>query len=308
MPEVRLFERHDRHGLTTLANRHIAAVLPGGAVPVATLLSQMERDVAEAIVDPWVVDRATIVGIEAERVVAAAHLKRYGFDERVSDSYRAAAEVAWFIAEPSEVEAGHAVLAAAMEHMGRWQARVWYADGGLPCLGVYGIPDAWPHIERHLTEAGFSDDGGQIEVVYAGDITSVAEPGPAPLAGVELRRVVGPLGTSFEAWLDGERIGVFEVEDSYGIANTQLATWADEANHWVSAAHRGQGVGIWLVQHGCRWLRLGGKTRLLAYAVERRRQGAEPMENTPDRCTPYYARFGLAPITRTRRGWWRDPS
>ena len=47
-------------------------------MPVATLLSQMERDTREPIVDPWIVDRYTVVAIEADHVVAAAHLVRYG--------------------------------------------------------------------------------------------------------------------------------------------------------------------------------------------------------------------------------------
>jgi GNAT superfamily N-acetyltransferase len=307
MPEVRPFARHDRDGLTSLANRHITAVLPGGAVPVATLLSQMERDVAEYIVDPWVIDRHTIVGLEADRVVAAAHLKRYGDDDRVGVGVRNAAEVAWIIGDPAHLDAGTSVLEAAMARMREWGARIWHADGALPCLGVYGIPDAWPHVEQLLVDAGFDDDGGQIEVVYAGDISSIPEPGPAPQDGVALRRVVGPLGTSFEAWIGRERVGVFEVEDSHGISNAQIARWADEANHWVRPEHRGRGIGTWLVRHGCAWLRLGGKDRLLAYAIERRARGAEPMEATIERCTPYYARLGLHPITRTRRGWHRDP-
>lgn len=308
MPEVRLFARHDRDGLTALANRHIAAVLPGGTVPVATLLSQMERDVGEYIVDPWVIDRCTVVGLEVDRVVGAAHLKRYGVDERVSPSYRDAGEISWFVCDPSYQEIGAAVLEAAMVRLAEWDVRIWYADGALPCLGVYGIPDAWPHVERLLTAAGFSDDGGQIEIVYAGDITRVAEPGPSPVTGVELRRVVGPLGTSFEAWMGTQQVGAFEVEDSHGVANAQLARWADEANHWVTLENRGNGIGTWLMRHGCAWLRLGGKTGLLAYAIDRRANGAEPMEATAERCTPYYARFGLSPITRTRRGWHRDPS
>lgn len=308
MPEVRLFARHDRDGLTALANRHIAAVLPGGAAPVATLLSQMERDVGEYIVDPWVIDRCTVVGREADRVIGAAHLKRYGVDERVSPSYRDAGEISWFVCDPSHPEIGAAVLEAAMVRLAEWDVRIWYADGALPCLGVYGIPDAWPHVERLLIVAGFSDDGGQIEVVYAGDIAGVAEPGSPPVTGVELRRVMGPLGTSFEAWMGAERVGVFEVEDSHGVANAQLARWANGSNHWVALEHRGKGIGTWLVRHGCAWLRLGGKSRLLAYAVEQRADGAEPMEATAERCTPHYARFGLSPITRTRRGWHRDPS
>jgi GNAT superfamily N-acetyltransferase len=159
-----------------------------------------------------------------------------------------------------------------------------------------------------LVDAGFDDADGQIEVVYAGDLGAVAPPGPAPLDGLALARVVGPLGTAFEAQLADQRVGVFEVEDSYGTANAQLARWADEANHWVTAQHRGHGIGSWLFRHGCAWLRLGGKNRLLAYAVERRARGAEPMEATAEACDRYYARFGLSRITRTRRGWQRPPT
>ena len=307
MPEVRPFARHDRDGLTALANRHIAAAIPGGAVPVATLLSQMERDPAQFVIDPWVIDRCSFVGLAADRVVAAAHLRRYGTDTRVSGDYADAGEIAWLICDPSQLDVGRAVLAAATAQLTEWNVRVWYADGSLPYL-LYGIPDSWPHIGRLLTEAGFDDDGGQVEVVYAGDITSVAEPGTPPLEGVELRRTVGTIGTSFEAWIDAERIGMFSVDDSHGLANAQFARWADVADHWVRPEHRGRGIGTWLVRHGCAWLRLGGKTRLLAYGVERRARGLDPMENTAEMATPYLARFGLSPITRTRRGWRRSPN
>lgn len=306
MPDVRPFARHDRDGLTALANRHIAAALPGGSVPVATLLSQMERDSAQYVIDPWVIDRGTFVGLEADRVVAAAHLKRYGTDANISDDYRDAGEIAWLICDPSHLDVGEAVLHAAMRHLSGWNVRVWYADGSLPYL-LYGIPDSWPHIGRLLTDTGFDDTASQVEVVYAGDITDVTLPGEPPVDTVELRRVVGTLGTSFEAWSDEERIGVFAVDDSHGLSNARLAGWADVADHWVAPEHRGRGIGTWLVRHGCAWLRLGGTTRLLAYGLERRARGLDPMENTVERATPYLARFGLAPITRTSRGWRRVP-
>lgn len=307
MPEVRSFARHDRDSLTALANRHIAAVLPGGAIPVATLLSQMERDTGEYVIDPWVVDRHTIVAVEADRVVAAAHLKRYGTDHRVSDDYNDAGVIDWLVCDPGRLEAGAAVLDAAATHLRRWGSRIWYADGALPCLGLNGVPDAWPHVQRLLSEACFDDDGGQIEVLFAGDLAAVAEPGPAPQTGLDVRRVVATQGTSFEAVIGDERVGVFEVEDFYGTANGQLASWADEANHWVSPAHRGRGIGTWLLRHGCAWLRLGGKQRLLTYAVERRARGATPMEATAELCEHYYRRHGLVVIGCSRRGWRRAP-
>lgn len=308
MIDVRPFARHDRDGLAALANRHIAAVVPGAAVPVAALLSQMERDAHEPIIDPWVTDRHTIVAIDRDIVVAAAHLKRYGADDRVSSSYRDLAEIDWLICDPNAVEAGRGVLAAATRHLQGWRARRWGADGNLPCLGVYGIPDAWPHVQQLLAEAGFTNDEGQIEVVFAGDLAEVPEPGPAaPIAGLELRRVVGPRGTLFQAVLDGEVVGTFEVEDSYGTSNASLSRWADIANHRVAPDHRCQGIGSWLVRHGCRWLRLGGKDRVLAYAAERWSTEAIPTEGSAEGWAQYYARFGLRQITRTRRGWQRAP-
>jgi hypothetical protein len=76
MPEVRPFLRHDREQLADLVNAHVKAVIPGCSVPVATLLSQMERDPGEYIVDPWVIERETWVAIEDDRLVAAVHLHR----------------------------------------------------------------------------------------------------------------------------------------------------------------------------------------------------------------------------------------
>lgn len=92
-------------------------------------------------------------------------------------------------------------------------------------------------------------------MIFAGDLADAEPPGPAPLPGLELRRVDGPLGTSFEAFMGDKRVGVFEVEDSYGMSNAQLARWADEGNHWVETEHRGQGIGSWLLRQGCEWLR-----------------------------------------------------
>src|ERR1700734_3334769 len=86
--EVRPFRRGDRAQLTSLVNAHAAAVVPGLGVSVATVLSQLEREPGEFIVDPWVSERVTLVAEQRDQIVAAAHLLRYARDDRVSPSYR----------------------------------------------------------------------------------------------------------------------------------------------------------------------------------------------------------------------------
>lgn len=300
MPEVRPFARQDRDQLLSLVNHHIATVLPGGSIPVSTLLSQMERDQGEYVIDPWVTERHTIVGLQRDRVVAAAHLKRYGTDPRVSESYSDAGSIDWIVFWPDHLDAGRLVLHVALAQLRDWDVRVWYADGSLPCLGVYGISDSWPHVLGLLCEAGFDDRGGQVEVTFAGDVAAVEPPGPAPVDGLEVRRVLGTLGTTFEAVVGDEVVGMFEVEDDYtkGGSVMKLDGWADVGNHRVREDRRGQGIGSWLFRHGCAWLRSGGTRSLLAYAIE---------DDDLPRLERYYAAHGLIRINRTRRGWKRPP-
>lgn len=301
MPEVRSFARHDREQLLSLANHHIATLLPGGSIPAAALLSQMERDTSEYVTEPWVTKRHTIVGVERDRIVAAAHLKRYAAGPLVSGDYSDAGAIDWIICWPDQLDTGRLLIGAALDHLRSWSARTWHADGSLPCPGVYGISESWPHVLELVTEAGFDDRDGQVEVIFAGDLDDVAPPGPAPWGGLVVRRVLGTLGTTFQA-LDGDEVvGVFEVDDDYtkGGSVMTLDGWADECNHWVKEDIRGRGVGTWLFRHGCAWLRLGGTSRLLAYAIE---------DGNLPRIERYYARHGLGAINRARRGWKRVPS
>lgn len=300
MTEIRPFARRDREQLTRLVNAHVAAATPGASVPAATLLSQLEHPLGEYITGPWVSDVTTLIAIEGDRVVAAAHLRRYADDDRATQSYRNAGEIVWLVCWPDELAAGRAICAAAVTHLTRWSVRVCYGDGSIPAPGVYGVSDAWPHVQHLYETAGFDPSDGQIEVVFAGDLASIPKPGPSPVAGVTLRRELGPLGTAFHAVLDGQIVGTYEVDDdlSRGSANLAVAAWADECNHWVRDELRTRGIGTWLLQSGADWLRLGGKSRLMAYAIEG--------EDTARR-TSYYGRFGMQPINRTVRGWSRTP-
>src|SRR5690606_10864780 len=109
--------------------------LPGGAIPTSRLLAHLERDPDEYVVDPWVINRHTIVAVDGDRVVVAAHLLRYGRGEQVSEDYDDAGEIAWLVCWPEAVDAGRAVLGAGFERLRAWGCRVWYANGNLPCPG-----------------------------------------------------------------------------------------------------------------------------------------------------------------------------
>ena len=91
--EIRAFQRRDRDQLTELVNAHIAAVVPGWAVSVSTLLSQLEREPAQYVVDPWVVERTALVGLRRDRVVAGAYLKGYASGPPVTPDYDGAGEI-----------------------------------------------------------------------------------------------------------------------------------------------------------------------------------------------------------------------
>lgn len=301
MLEVRPFVRHDREQLRALASAHAAAATPGASIPTATLLNHLERPVGEHIIGPWVTDLATFVAVERDRVLAAAHLRRYASHERVSESYRNLGEIEWLLCWPDHLDAGRAVRDEALNQLRKWDLRIWGADGTLPAPGVYGVSDSWPHVQLLYEEAGFDASSGQVEIVYAGTLDDFPPAGDPPLPGLSIRRHVGPLATAFNAVLKGEVVGTCEVDQDLTEGGTNMAFvgWADECNHWVREDRRGQGIGTWVVAHAARWLRLGGTTRFMAYTIEN--------EHT-DRCTDYYARYGLHPVNRTVRGWLRQPN
>jgi hypothetical protein len=53
MPAIRTFMRPDRDQLTEFVNMHIAAVVPGWALPVSALLAQFEPEPAQAAMGRW---------------------------------------------------------------------------------------------------------------------------------------------------------------------------------------------------------------------------------------------------------------
>lgn len=291
--QIRPFQRADREQLTKLVNAHIAAVLPGVSVSVNTVMSQLEREPAEPIVDPWVSERRTLVASEKDAIVAGAHLLRYAPDERVSDSYRDAGEIRWLVARPAATGASDALLGACVEVMDGWRVARQYADGSLPSLATYGVPACWPHIRDLYTRAGFVCDG-RVEIILVAFVDQLPRPSAPPVAGLELHRSVGDCGTRFSAVLAETVVGMIEVESDVtdGGTRSRLRGWSDIGNLHVIAPHRRNGVATWLLAHAADWLRLGRVERLIAYA------GPEQHDELA-----FLATAGFRELTRTERGW-----
>lgn len=297
MPVIRTFIRPDRDQLTELVNVHIAAVVPGWALPVSALLAQFEREPAQYVVDPWVIDRTTLVAIERDRVVAGAHLKRYATDARVSPDYYGAGEVAWLLAWPRRHDAALALAHACTAKLDEWEVRRQWVDGALPTPATFGIPAAWPHVRTAIEAAGFSDDKGRTEILLAGSLDTVPVPDEPPLQGLTVRREVDNLAVRFSAVLDGHVIGYVDVHDDLTRGGTLscLMGWAQLREQFVEPAYRRRGVGTWLVRHAVSWLRLGGATRVLANWAEELDAGS----------LTFLQQFGWQEIGTTRRGWRR---
>jgi GNAT superfamily N-acetyltransferase len=290
--EIRRFHRPDRDQLTALVNAHVAAVVPGVSVSVNTVLSQLEREPEETIVDPWVIERRTLVAIERDAVVAGAHLLRYGETEDVGDSYRDSGEIRWLVGRPDAPHALDELIAECVSILDGWAVTRRHADGALPAPFVYGIPENWPHIRGALVRAGFVHEGRVELILYVpvDELPVLADP---PIPGIELRRHVGDVGTRLTAVLDGEEIGMMEVEGyTGGGRNPATVAWADVGNLNVREEHRRRGIATWLVGAAGEWLRLGRFDRLVDYVW--------PEEED---MRAFLASVGFRHLTRTEKAW-----
>jgi GNAT superfamily N-acetyltransferase len=311
--EVRPFRRSDRDQLTDLANAHAAAVVPGLAVSVATMLSHLERQPGEFIVDPWVSERLTLVAEQRQRVAAAAHLLRYAADERVSQAYRNAGEISWLLFWPEgprisspcwtdATQAAEQLIAGCIRQLEDWGVSRQYADGDLPVHGVYGVPEQWPHIRALYERAGFKHDG-HTELVYLAVVDDLRRPADPPIPGLTVRRTVGLNGTRFSAVLADEVVGYIEVETfSDGERLARHGDWADIGNLCVAEAYRRRGVATWLVGRAAEWLRLAHVDRLLDYTYA---EGRDETGQGYDEHRAFLQASPFTELTRTQRGWTR---
>jgi GNAT superfamily N-acetyltransferase len=311
---VRPFHRRDRQQLTDLVNAHAAVVVPGMGVSVSTVLSELERQPGEFIVDPWVSERATLVAEQRGRVAAAAHLLRYYADERAGKAYRGSDEIHWLVFWPEApagnpywpdaTEAAEGLIAACIQQLEQCDISRQDADGDLPVRGVYGVPEQWPHILSLYQRAGFTH-AGHTEVVYLTKVADLPHPAEPPIAGVSVRRSVGLNGTRLSAVLGEEVIGYIEVETfEEGERLSRHGGWADIGNLHISEQHRRCGVATWLLGQAADWLRLAQVERLLGLRVAGRprshRPGLHRLPGVPrriwlQRTHPHQARMDADP-------------
>ena len=114
------FEPSQLPQLLDLVNLHLAAVLPGWALSGTFLAEHLERDRTEPITDPWVEERVTLYAFDAGRLLAAAHLLRYGEGPEVGDGLKGAGEIDWFVSLPDRHDAAAELLKTVRERLATW--------------------------------------------------------------------------------------------------------------------------------------------------------------------------------------------
>lgn len=249
-----------------------------------------------------VIERATLVAVQRERIVAAAHLLRYGTSDEVGETYRDAGEIRWLLCWPEAsywpdaTRAGDALAVACTAQLERWGVSRQYADGTLSAPGVYGIPEQCPHVRAIFARAGFMHDG-HTEVVMLAEVDRLGGPSEPPLAGLTSNRTVGVNGVRISGCLGDEVLGYVELDTDLvdGGRLGQLSGWADVGNLHVVEGYRRRGIATWLVGRAAEWLRLARVERLLDYAWSDQ-EGYLALSH----------RLGFRELTHTARGWSRQ--
>lgn len=266
---VQPFESSYLPQLLDLINLHLGAVVPGWALSGAFLAGYLERDPTEPITDPWVEERATLCAVDGGRLLAAAHLLRYGEGPEVSDCYRGAGEIDWFVSLPGRDDAATEVLAATRERLVNWKVRKEYGwISGLPTIPMIGVPESWPHVATALERAGHrpTPKNHDREAIFGGRLDGVLAPTEEPpVPGLMVRRTLGPWGTRFSAVAGGEEVGFCEIapELTRGGHLPALGGWAELHEIRVREDWRDKGIGSHLVRCAVAWLRLAGCDRIV---------------------------------------------
>lgn len=296
---IESFQAHHLAQLRDLINIHVSAITPGWAMSEQYIQRHLTVNPYQPIIDPWVVERKTLVALHRNQVVGAAHLLRYGTEEPVGGNYVGAVDIAWFLFWGGHETLAGELLAACHQQMDVWNARSRFAfDSHLPISTYGGIPDAWQHIMAFFESAGYQASHGG--TVYGGTLDAIAAPGDAPLTGLTMKRTVrgDRQAVSFVAVLNGEYIGWSEwvMDLTAGGDLPALQGWSELVEMFVVEEWRNRGMGAWLIRHAAVWLRLAHIDRAVLHV---------DMDDEAEGAGRFYERQGWFPFARFKDGWQR---
>jgi len=297
---VRPYEHTHLPALLDLVNLHLTAVVPGWALPEAFLAEHLTRNTGEFVTDPWVVERATLCALEGHRMLAAAHLLRYGAGSEVGEHLRDVGEIAWLVFLPDRDDAAAELLSRVREKLASWRvARLQAYGAGLPKLPLLGIPETWAHVALALDTAGYQPaHKGHRGALHGGRLDGVPAPGGPPVPGMIVRRTGGQFGMRFSALLGGEELGWCECVADLDRGGTlpALRGWAQLSEVYVAEGWRNRRIGSWLVGAAADWLRLCRRDRVILVVDE---------DDEEAGAGRFYRRFGWDVLAREVRSWFR---
>ena len=287
--------------LSDLVNLHLAAVVPGWAIPTPFLAEHLERNPGEFVTDPWVVDRSTLCVTEGHRMLAAAHLLRYGEGPEVAENLRGVGEISWLVFLRDRDDAAAELLSRNQEDLAGWPVtRLRARAAGFPKMPLPGIPEAWPHVAAALAAAGYQPPHtGHREALYGGPLDGDGPLEKPPVPGMTVRRSVGRFGARFSAMLGGEELGRCEclTDLDRGGRLPALRGWAEFSEVHVAEGWRNRRIGSWLVGTAAGWLRLCRRDRVVLAVNE---------DDEAAGAGRFYRRFGWDVLAREISPWPRD--
>lgn len=294
MPEIRAFQPQDLPQLTQLINMHISLLIPTWSLPSDLILSRLETNPDEPVIDPWVVERKTLCGFVGENLVAAAHLLRYGESELMNKSYHRRGDFAWFVFDPEFEAEAKTFLEACHEQMKAWEVKslsTWDSGLYIPC--AVGISDNWPHIGKLFYEAGYRPKPERAEAVYTGDLHALYTlPRKNSSFLIHRRRMDGLIRQQIS--LGTDKIAYCEITTNIWRNKPALAEWVELAEIWVRDDYHRQGIGRFLLQEVAPYLfMLNAKSIVFSVAINDERAGAGA----------FYQSFGWKAASRSQDAW-----
>jgi GNAT superfamily N-acetyltransferase len=296
MTEIRAFQSNDLPQLTQIINIHISMLITGWGLPSELILSHMEKNPDQPVIDPWVIERKTLCALVGEKLVGAAHLLRYGDAEPVGENHHKHGDIAWLVFDPEFEAEAKALLATCHAQMKSWEVKslgTWESGLSIPCFT--GISDNWPHIGKLFYEAGYRPKPERAEAVFGGNFDKVYPAGQLAerfsLSEVINGDTIIVEVTRHEKWVAGLEARPDLSENGIKPA---LKTWAELSEVEVAERWRRQGVGRMLISYLVFLLKKTEASQVVfTVAKEDEEAGAGA----------FYESFGWKPFSRSQDGW-----